>query len=209
VNNSNSIQRHIVYKSNNIFIKIVGRLFFRKIDDILKSFQAQNKFGIDLGCGESHLLSILSENKTVGAIVAYDISTENLRNAKLRYPEFVYVQGDAHFIAFRNRTFDYVIALEILEHVGSPENVLNEIHRIAKPDAKVVISVPNEPFFHLGNILRGKYIKRFGKTPNHLSYWNARQFKELLIKKFIINQSFYISVFPWQLYICSPSKLQT
>lgn len=205
MNKSNSGQRHVVYKSNNIVIKLVGRLFFRKIDHLLKSFQARNRFGIDLGCGESHLLNILSENKTVGSIVAYDISTENLINAKLRYPEFAYVQGDAHFIAFKDRVFDYVIALEILEHVGNPENVLSEIHRIAKPDAKVVISVPNEPFFHLGNILRGKYIKRLGKTPNHISYWNAWQFKELLSKKFTINQSYFVSVFPWQLYVCTPS----
>lgn len=202
----NSSQRHIVYKSNNYLIRWIGRIFFSKVDALLCSFDARSKFGADIGCGESHLLHILRENKTIGPVIAYDLSAENLENAQKEYPDFPFTRGDAQKIAFQDNSFDYVIALEILEHVPSPNKVLEEIQRVSKPESKIIISVPNEPFFHLGNMLRGKYISRFGKTPNHLSFWSVSQFQAMLADYFAIERRYVFSVFPWQLYLCRSNK---
>lgn len=206
MNQKNSNPRHIVYKSNNILIKYVAGMFFRRVDSLLRSFRARSKFGADIGCGECHLLSILLGNETIGPVVAYDLSTADLKNAKLFYPDFTYVQGDARHIAFREQTFDYVLALEIIEHVENPGVVLREIWRIAKPDASILISVPNEPFFCLGNMLRGKYLKRLGRTPGHQSFWTVPQFKALIADFFVIDQAYIFTVFPWQLYVCRPKQ---
>lgn len=57
---------------------------------------------------------------------------------------------------------------------ADPVQALKEIKRVAKSSAYFIISVPNEPFFRWGNLLRGKYWNRGGRTPGH---WNFFLFK--------------------------------
>jgi 2-polyprenyl-3-methyl-5-hydroxy-6-metoxy-1,4-benzoquinol methylase len=44
---------------------------------------------------------------------------------------------------FDDKSFDYVVAWDIIEHVGNEKQLLEEIKRVSKPGAKCLISVPN------------------------------------------------------------------
>lgn len=49
------------------------------------------------------------------------------------------LQMDAQKMAFADNTFDYVLAAYVLTVVPSPQSALDEIFRVAKPGARVVI----------------------------------------------------------------------
>lgn len=61
-----------------------------------------------------------------------DLNTFNIPN---------FVQGDAHNLPFKDKSFDVAILTEILEHVDDPVQCLKEARRVSN---RVVITVPNE-----------------------------------------------------------------
>lgn len=56
--------------------------------------------------------------------------------------------SDIHFLPFKDDTVDAVFSTGVLEHVGSPEKVLNEINRILKKDAILHLEVPFLQGYH-------------------------------------------------------------
>lgn len=50
--------------------------------------------------------------------------------------------ADAHSLPIKDESFDYVLILDVLEHVQNPEMVLQEVKRILKPKGKAIIQVP-------------------------------------------------------------------
>ncbi|MBW1822600.1 MAG: methyltransferase domain-containing protein [Deltaproteobacteria bacterium] len=93
-----------------------------------------------------------------------------------------------------------IFATEILEHLTDPVSAIKEIRRVSKINADIIISVPFEPFFHWGNLLRGKYLRRFGRTPEHVNFWSRGEIKTLLSEFIEIEEEYYFSTFPWLLF---------
>ncbi|MDB5460810.1 MAG: class SAM-dependent methyltransferase [Caulobacteraceae bacterium] len=58
--------------------------------------------------------------------------------------------ADAHAIPFADETFDAVWIQAVLEHVLSPEQVVQEIHRVLKPDGYVFADTPFLQHVHEG-----------------------------------------------------------
>lgn len=80
---------------------------------------------LDLGCGTS---------KESGAI-GVDIS--------LRSHADVIADFRSPHLPFRTSSVERVVMNHLLEHVYDVETFLREVHRIAKPDAEVIIRVPH------------------------------------------------------------------
>jgi hypothetical protein len=73
---------------------------------------------------------------------------------------------------------------------------------ITKKD--LILSVPNEPIWHILNMLRGKYLSALGNTPGHYQHWSKNQFI-----KFVSKYAEIIEVktpLPWTLIHCRPKK---
>jgi SAM-dependent methyltransferase len=52
----------------------------------------------------------------------------------------VHVVMDAHSLAFRDRSFDVVLATEILEHLPEPQRAVDEMRRVLRPGGSVVLT---------------------------------------------------------------------
>jgi len=52
-------------------------------------------------------------------------------------------------LPFSDSFFDAVTCIAVLEHVFNPPNVLNEIHRVLKPNGFLIMQVPNVACFSL------------------------------------------------------------
>jgi 2-polyprenyl-3-methyl-5-hydroxy-6-metoxy-1,4-benzoquinol methylase len=46
-------------------------------------------------------------------------------------------------LPFPKKYFDYVVALDVIEHLTQPEYVLSAIKAHLKPDGKIIVSTPN------------------------------------------------------------------
>ena len=158
------------YTSHNPIIKALLANFVDKICETLTSIGATTKRGIDAGCGEAHMLGRLHARGVLGDIVAVDVNSQYLAYAAEKYPNYDFLTADLIRLPFGDHTFDYVISTEVFEHLKDPTRAILELKRIGKKNAYLIISVPFEPFFHLGNIARGKYWNRGGYTQTTAIY---------------------------------------
>lgn len=57
-----------------------------------------------------------------------------------------------------NKTFDAVLLSHVLEHICYPENLLNDISKILKPDGIVIVTLPNIMHYNSRlNLLKGNF----------------------------------------------------
>jgi ubiquinone/menaquinone biosynthesis C-methylase UbiE len=100
---------------------------------------------IDLGCGSGRITLKIAARCPGLQVVGVDASRAMLRFAcraaeeqKLAGRVF-FLRGDAGCLAFLSRKFDFVLCNSVLHHLASPESVLEEMARVAKPGATVLL----------------------------------------------------------------------
>ncbi|MFC1726342.1 class I SAM-dependent methyltransferase [candidate division KSB1 bacterium] len=95
---------------------------------------------MDIGCGSGVYLEKYKGSPKTGI----DISFQLLKKAKRRNSDSFFIAGDADNLSFlRSEITDNIICTEVLEHLISPENFLDEVRRILKPNGYLFISTPN------------------------------------------------------------------
>ena len=116
-----------VYTTGNVLIRRIGERLTRKIGEMLRDIGATERFGLDIGCAEGHLLADLKRQGVIGEVVAVELEFEKITSSVAGGTGVRFVQGDAENIGVRSETFDYVMATEVLEHLPHPEKALAEI----------------------------------------------------------------------------------
>jgi SAM-dependent methyltransferase len=128
---------------------------------------------LEVGCGEGGQLKKVAAAVPGLRLVGVDLPSPALA-ARWEGLDADMVCSSGAALPFRDGTFDLVLALEMLEHVPDPDLVLAEIARVAR--GRVVLSVPWEPAWRLGNIARGRYLRQLGNTPGHLQHFTRKGF---------------------------------
>jgi hypothetical protein len=77
---------------------------------------------------------------------------------------------------------DWATSIEVLEHLPHPEQLVAELARVCR--SGVIVSVPWEPWFKLGNLGRGKNVARWGNDPEHLQAFGPRSLGAVLSASF-------------------------
>lgn len=110
---------------------------------VLSDFAAArpNSRVLEVGCGAGHVLQRFGGARRTGV----DLSTTMLARARKRLgPDAELIRASAEQLPFDPRSFDVVICTEVLEHTQHPDVVIRELARVATPDARIVVSIPNE-----------------------------------------------------------------
>jgi ubiquinone/menaquinone biosynthesis C-methylase UbiE len=99
---------------------------------------------LDVACGPGSWLQAIAER---GAITAgIDISQVALDVCRSAVPEAELHCGPAERLPFADRQFDFVSCLGALEHFLDIEVSLQEMIRVAKTNASILLLVPNADF---------------------------------------------------------------
>ena len=80
-------------------------------------------------------------------MVGVDLSETLLKQARARVAGrtgFEFQLAPAEVLPFPAASFDRVVCSEVLEHVIEPAAVIAEIRRVARPGARIVLTLPNE-----------------------------------------------------------------
>jgi len=105
---------------------------------------------VDLGCGSGAMLCNVLESKPGWSGQGLDISRESVEYAR-RLATYKGVANRAHFqqgsiaeLPFKDRSFDLVIASEVVEHLPDVEKAFSEMTRVLAPGGFLALTVPLE-----------------------------------------------------------------
>lgn len=88
---------------------------------------------LDVGCGSKPYRNLFSVTDYIG------LEVDTPRNRAAGYADSFY---DGKTFPFGNGDFDSVFASQVLEHIFEPDEFLSEIHRVLKPNGRLLLTVP-------------------------------------------------------------------
>jgi 2-polyprenyl-3-methyl-5-hydroxy-6-metoxy-1,4-benzoquinol methylase len=171
--------------------------FYARLRSIVEPLEAASV--LDAGCGEGETIARLSD-VFPSRVFAVDILDQCVAYTKQRIPSVEVSRESLYELPFEDDAFDLVLSLEVLEHLERPSKALAELARVAGSD--LVLSVPHEPYFRLGSLLRGKYLRGLGNHPEHVNHWNRRSLPAFLQARLDVVD--VTVAFPWLLAHCRP-----
>jgi SAM-dependent methyltransferase len=136
------------------------------LDPILKRYAIPGGRAIDLGAGSGALAVRL---RNLGyEVIAVDMNGERY---KADIPFIQMNLNNPDFSPLGNGTFDFVTAVEVIEHLESPILFLRHIRSLCKPDGIALITTPNmdNAPSRFRFLLTGKLHMMDKEVPNHIS----------------------------------------
>ena len=74
-----------------------------------------------------------------------DFSEDMLKEARTRYPEIEFEEGDAASLSFSDEEFDAVVANFVVHHMARPEEALAEARRVLRDGGRLAFTVWADP----------------------------------------------------------------
>lgn len=111
---------------------------------------------LDIGCGDGNLIYSLMKNgllTNVKSLVGVDLSPKRIEILKKNIKNVKCIVSDACFIPpLNDRSFDIIIASQLIEHVNDDSRLIREVYRLLKTDGiafiSSVIKKPNAIYFY-------------------------------------------------------------
>jgi SAM-dependent methyltransferase len=153
---------------------------------------------LDVGCGEMAVLGdgVDADDRYFGVDVKTTIAAPLERYASLD------LDREDLASAWPGQAFDVIFCGEVIEHVFSPDRLLQQLASVARPDSLIVVSTPNlaywlnrlmllfglSPFFveNSSQVVLGRRTKRLGQgnpTQGHLRLFTHRAMLDLLARE--------------------------
>jgi len=123
---------------------------------------------LDVGCGPGNLMQKILP-LTDGHVFGLDLAPRALKYAKGLDLQNL-ILGDMTQGPFKGGSIEFVLAIDVCEHVSDDLGLLQEIYRILKPGGRTLLAVPAHP------ILWGEHDERFG----HFRRYYLRDFQNLV-----------------------------
>jgi 2-polyprenyl-6-hydroxyphenyl methylase/3-demethylubiquinone-9 3-methyltransferase len=172
------------------YLSIYGRDYHKERSQAVISLfpELKDKRVLDIGCGGG-FYSLAACRKGARDVTFLDASPVCVKAAKINLGrENINSNGaiaDATALPFRNGTFDFVICVDVIEHIPEDRKLLQEIQRILKSNGSLVLSTQNQN--SLNYILEAplqRYVlknrKWMGWDPTHVRFYNPRVLFQLL-----------------------------
>ncbi|PIN81090.1 hypothetical protein COV13_02280 [Candidatus Woesearchaeota archaeon CG10_big_fil_rev_8_21_14_0_10_32_9] len=149
---------------------------------------------LDVGCGYGDMLGYIKAKYTKTTLVGIDNSENMIKTARSKYNNIAFEVADVQKLPFKDKTFDVVIAKHMLYHVTNIKKAFKEIHRVLKPEGRLIISLNTLSSKSRANI--EKYKQEIEKTSryklvqtvtrinteNYPKYYDSQDFK--ILKEF-------------------------
>jgi ubiquinone/menaquinone biosynthesis C-methylase UbiE len=102
--------------------------------------ECRGNYILDLGCGTG--LFIKAAISLGGYIIAIDSSKKMIQKAKCRQDQKAFfLCADVDYLPFRRQVFNDIFVFTLLQNVPDPKITIEEIRRVAKKGAKVILTL--------------------------------------------------------------------
>lgn len=141
---------------------------------------------LDIGCATGYFAKVLNRKKC--EVWGVDGNKNSVEIAK-KYTKKAIVRNfeDTKTLPFPKKYFDYVVLLDVIEHLCFPENILRVAKQHVKRGGKLIISVPNIAHASMRwSLLKGEWQYTYdtdGMLDNtHYHFYTRSTFEEDLVK---------------------------
>ena len=178
------------YGSTNPLEQRMMRGFLGALDAMLDGLSPRRV--LEVGVGEGEVMTRLLDRFPGVPMIGLDLPDPELAS-HWRSADIACLFGNGTALPFADDAFDLVLAIEVLEHVPGPDTALRELSRVCS--GTLIASVPLEPIWRAGNLLRRRYVRQLGNTPGHVNHWSRRGFSRFVGGRFDVDQ--VKSPLPW------------
>jgi ubiquinone/menaquinone biosynthesis C-methylase UbiE len=117
----------------------------QELSAVLAQVRTGGAWALDVGAGAGRgAIALAGRNRNVAAM---DVSVHMLRRLRVKAEAaggaVHLVLGDAERLPFRSQVFSVATALQVCAHVETPERFTDELARVTRPEADVVLSTGN------------------------------------------------------------------
>jgi len=200
---NNPQPHHEKYDSPNPIAQKMLDGFMNSIAELTQQIPSTIKNITECGCGQGHVNQHLERLFPEAMIKGLDIDEHDVKIAnsnKLSQNTKLYIKSI--YDIDKEEQADLIVCCEVLEHLDNPQLALQ---KMASLNADYYLfSVPREPLWRILNIMRGKYIKDWGNTPDHRNHWSTRTFIQ-----FVGQELEVVSVnkpIPWTMVLAKPKS---
>jgi 2-polyprenyl-3-methyl-5-hydroxy-6-metoxy-1,4-benzoquinol methylase len=180
------------YRAKNPIKRALIRRFVEQVAKLVSEGPAP-KSVLEIGIGEGFLSGHLSSLHPGAKFSGVDIQERDLERLRAKFPHIDARTGNIYDLSVLPGGYDLVICAEVLEHLEQPERALDQI--VALRPARVILTVPHEPWFMLSNLAMGKNITRLGNDIEHCNHFTVGSFRRLLSTRFDLSQ--VTTSYPW------------
>ena len=113
----------------------LGDYYRRRLIEVYGFHIAQGQSVLELGCGQGDLLAALQPETGVGV----DFSSEMVRRARERHPQFRFIHADVHELHLEE-CFDAIILSDLVNDLWDVQNVLKRVHALSHPGTRVILN---------------------------------------------------------------------
>jgi 2-polyprenyl-3-methyl-5-hydroxy-6-metoxy-1,4-benzoquinol methylase len=146
------------YTDSNFLIRF---LFWRRLWLTANYLEAHGPYEsvLDFGCGSGVFMPLLA--KFAGSVVGIDVDITTYRDLSTHFSFSseltVYDVNEKPLCSFADKSFDAIVAMDVLEHVEKLDDVFGEFRRVTRPGGMVIISGPTESLIYkIGRRVAGK-----------------------------------------------------
>jgi len=129
---------------------------------------------LDVGCSTGHFIELVKDKTS--EIYGHELSKNEIQFCKDKLNLDVSDQPLEE--RFKDKKFDYITMIFVLEHIADPIKFLNDLKKFLKPDGKFVILVPNIQDA-LVNFYDIPEFRSFYYCIEHLFYFEPNTIKKL------------------------------
>jgi 2-polyprenyl-3-methyl-5-hydroxy-6-metoxy-1,4-benzoquinol methylase len=98
---------------------------------------------MDIGCSDGELTYLIAKLIKADKIIGIDIDIEALKKAKAKGIDTYCLDVDKDPLPCKDDSVDFITALDIIEHLINPDNLLRESKRCLKKSGHLLITTPN------------------------------------------------------------------
>lgn len=193
------------YQSGNPLKRYLVKRFDERLMQLLAELDSRIQINtrggqirlLDAGCGEGFLSKQIKEHFPDWKVIGLDGAEEAIDLARAFHKGIDFKVGSIYKLPFKDKSFDIVVCSEVLEHLDRPYDALRELKRVT--DGALLLTVPHEPWFRLGNLAAFHNVATLGNPIDHVNHWGFNDFEEFAEE---VLQGFLcrcMKSFPWSI----------
>ncbi|HAL49338.1 MAG: class I SAM-dependent methyltransferase [SAR202 cluster bacterium] len=146
------IERDTWNRSAASYIDRAAKLTTLAVDILIEAAHLTSESrALEIGCGPGHITKMMAD--TGAEATGVDLAPEMVKVASELHPNIEFREAHAERLPFDAGTFDAVLVNFVFHHFARPEAVCAEIHRVLKPNGRLVFAGPSAQTGGFGGFL--------------------------------------------------------